>query len=769
MNYDGYIVVGQSQVNGAKAKSGAPSGVFTGNLLTGCKVYNGSAIVNYDVTSIGPSGNGSTWVNVGSSSNGNYAWWHISAYREYLKGRNPLIIQLTEGGSSMDLRTVLTGSHNTDTATLTSTYPTTPRLHADFVTRFNSLVAHLASNGDTITWRMVFFSQGESDVDFASQRITYLTNKFAAFRTLTGNANLPIFYTTIPKVSTLKSDYLRETDLHMATLSANNKVVDLYNGTVFDTVHYDDATMLLAANIVTEILTPPAAPTVFLNSRPPMIVVSKEVDALKRYVDATGISGDSVVAAETYIRKMKLYGLWDKVVAAFLCLGTTGAQHRINIKNPSHRNLTITGASSSANGLSFDGVDDFVETGFNVQGLPALRSSNFGVDVYSRTNGLTGQKCVASWNETGGVLFRLFVTYDGVLRMDISSSGFNLISESLVDTYGLFSGQVRGGNAEIYKDGVNRGVKAYVANEYVNNFLHFGYDIPGGNVRYLDKELSYMAYRQAFTPDEMRTYYSIIQEYQSIMARQVATVFAIPTYAQVLSRSSTEGFTNPNSTWLAKLQTLMESVGDLLARCNRAYIFKNGGAADDFSRINLANPITGDLMTWPSGKTYSANGVQLNGTSHYGDFNFDPSTQGEGRYLLNSNGRYYWMHAISGTAALDGAITTASRNTTTPTNGTANRNNSGSVAITVAADLTGTPDGGFKANIRRGFDTITLFNGNTKMDRALLSSVLLNQKQVLGRNGANYAAHTYKAYFIGAEFNDDEVARLTAAMAVYEL
>jgi len=185
---DIYIICAQSNGQGVLPISNAPAGVFTGNLLNGVKVWNGTTVVDFNCTSVGSSGNGHTWVGVGSSSSGNYAWPHLACYEMAQRGQSPLIIAVTEGGSALRLATVLNGSHNTDVATLAGTYPTTPILHTALVDRYDACIAALDLAGDTYTIRGVFWDQEEADSDNLDNRIADLTTKFAAFRTFTARS-----------------------------------------------------------------------------------------------------------------------------------------------------------------------------------------------------------------------------------------------------------------------------------------------------------------------------------------------------------------------------------------------------------------------------------------------------------------------------------------------------------------------------------------------------------------------------------------------------
>lgn len=745
---DIYLVVGQSNAQGVLSIINAPSGVFTGNILNGVNVWDGSAVIPFDCTDVGSSGNGHTWVGVGSSSSGRYAWPHLVCYEMAQRGQSPLIIAVTEGGSSNRLATVLNGSHNTDVATLASTYPTTPILHTALVDRYNACIAALGLAGDTYTIRGVFWDQEEADSDNLNNRIADLTSKFAAFRTLTGNANLPIYYTTRCLNSTFYRPYGVRAAFEVAALSPNNHCMGLYSGNTFDGAHFDATTMAAIRDWMIAEITEDLDNAV---SQPLPSYPAKSYNTYSKALSLMGVSDSNQQSAlDYYITNMQSNSLFTNRIASYMFIGSNYA---LNLKNPSWRPLTIQGATSVADGLDFDGTNDLVLTNLRFTDFVNMPITDFTMAFSLKENSMgLGQQSLGSTSQDGN-LFRLYNPQgSNSFRMDIST-GAATASQAVADNSGIYHYTVRSGVAMIFKNG-RIFATGTPATTFFNIALRLGVDADDND--YLNNILNYWSFGASMTDAQVETHYQIVLQSLTLMNRQATDTMPVPVWQDIIDYANTNLITLPSSPVLTSLEAHFDRIKNIIRRDAYYYCFPNGGLAEDFANINWVNPAN-YLLTWPNGKTYAATGISLNGTNQYGETSFNPSTQGGEKTFTIRGSRSYYIETVGGTVC-DG-ISIGSRENITLSNSTAQRLYAATV-LPSAVDMSGNSSSKW---ITRLLTTLSLFNNGVKSGRTVANSSLISATHWIGRSGTSYGSSTYRDSLYGDYHSDSEVATVDAS------
>lgn len=746
---DIYIINGQSNAQGVLGIANAPVGVFTDNILNGVNVWNGSAVVPFNCTNVGSSGNGHTWVGVGSSSSGNYAWAHLVCYEMAQRGQSPLIIAVTEGGSALRLATVLNGSHNTDVATLAGTYPTTPILHTALVNRYNTCITALGIAGDTYTVRGVFWDQEEADSDNLDNRVADLTAKFAAFRTLTGNANLPIYYTTRCFNSNFYRPYGVRAAFQVAALSPNNHCMGLYSGSTFDGAHFDAPTMVairdwMVAKITGDIDSGSIQP---LPSYP-----AKSYNPYDKAVELMGVSQSNQQSALSYyITNMQSNSLYTNRIASYMFIGNNYA---LNLKNPSWRPLTIQGATSVSDGLDFDGVNDSCLTNLRFTDFVNMPITDFTMAFYLKENSMgLGQQSLGSINQGSNVVRFYNPQGTNAFRLDIST-GTATATASVADNSGMYHYTVRSGVARIFKNG-RLFATGTPATTFYNIALRLGIDADDND--YLNNILNYWSFGASMTDAQIETHYQIVLQSLTLMNRQATDTMPVPTWQAIIDYANANTITLPSAGVLTSLQAHFDRIKNIIKRDAYYYCFPNGGLTEAFANINWVNPAN-YLLTWPNGKTYAATGITLNGTNQYGETNFNPSTQGGERVLRVRASRSYYIETVGGTIC-DG-ITTSARNNITLSNSTAQRLFSGSTVLPTAVDMSGNQSSKW---ITRYIDTLTLFNNGVKSERTVANQPPISATHWIGRSGTTYGSSTYRDALYGDYHSDVEVATIDSS------
>jgi hypothetical protein len=105
------------------------------------------------------------------------------------------------------------------------------------------------------------------------------------------------------------------------------------------------------------------------------------------FLTASGITDATITSAiNTLVLDLKSYGIWSKMKAIYPFVGGTNSQHSWNLKNTSQYQISwVGGVTSSNNGVKFNGINSYGNTGLNF--LTALASANSNsLGYYSGTN-----------------------------------------------------------------------------------------------------------------------------------------------------------------------------------------------------------------------------------------------------------------------------------------------------------------------------------------------------------------------------------------------
>lgn len=753
--YLGIVSWCQSNGQGQLPISNAPAGMFTGNVVNGVYVHKtGTGIVPFNVTDVGALNNGFTINVVGSSSSGCYSWilefaWKLSVQ----SGQKVLIAAAGAGGSCMSLKTLLNGSHNIDTATLAASFPTTPRLHTDLDNKIDATITQVGLDGDTINWVLCLSDQEEADFSTPSTRQVDQLAKIDYVRTKLSLPNLKFIWCSRAMDSDFFSQYMLAENRDVADADSDNIFFSNIGGGTFDGAHFNAETSTSITNNALYKFNGTQLPEEVVNLEVPNIQ-GKEYNAIQKSIEASGISDeDQLQAIDDYITGTQSIGVWTKIIAASLCLGN---DYTFNIKNIGFRNFTLAGVTQGVNGFVFDGATH-LNANFRGSDIATIMSSDLCVFGYVKDDSIgLGNQTVAGWNQTEGVLFRLFSNFLGsinsvnVQRANAAIGASSIVGDRLVTNSGLILGNVKDGKIRVFKNEKMFGQIAYTANEFVNNLLQFGIDPAGGGTpRYLNNIMPYLGYGHGFTIAQIEAHSALIDAIMVNLGRQATPQNPIPLFSTLLAYAQSQGDTLPNDPFLTKLETFMDTYGPGFLRNGVAlFIAANENAsAGTFATRNILNPLT-HLMTFPAGVTFGVNGWTLNSVDQYGDCSFNLAVNGAEKYLLNQACRFAWLHAggVDGDA-IDGLVT-GSRNNMLWNNSINQRINSAATALPSAFDFTGT---GLKLICREDEANVVLRNNATEGSRAVNASTvgLLNENQLMGRSSTNFGGGTFKAYSPG--------------------
>jgi hypothetical protein len=237
---------GQSNAEGRYSTDGSdgtgtPS-YLTNNIVDGVKVYNGNVITDLDLSKTSAFNNPYEVIRTGGSGRSfgdtppgrsfeNWAFADV-AFKEINDSiGNVIVLGISKGGTS-----------------LTSDWINSGGLLEVLENRYNKLISKFNAFQVPYNVRGMIWHQGERD-GVTGQQAQYQagwTTFISRIRTLTGNANFPIFYGTISEDSErgAYNTVVKAAQLDTAAGDANLYCRDNTDLTLFDTAHFDAASQL---------------------------------------------------------------------------------------------------------------------------------------------------------------------------------------------------------------------------------------------------------------------------------------------------------------------------------------------------------------------------------------------------------------------------------------------------------------------------------------------------------------------------------------------
>jgi hypothetical protein len=258
--------------------------------------------------------------------------------------------------------------------------------------------------------------------------------------------------------------------------------------------------------------------------------------ATSAFITAAGITDPTQINAINYLTE-SLKGInktenpsgvdfFSGSYAIYPFVGGAASPHRYNLRNVADFLITWAGGiTHNANGITGNGINSYGDTLFSPLNN-SLPLDDAGIAVYSRITSNVGTELGASDSALTNSLY-LQTRSGGFSVMQANSSTFAAIAESTGT--GLFVAVRRNATSmQIYKNGVSTILKTSSAGSSARtastlNFLRL--NTSGVGTSYSDKNLSFgiifTVTSSAFANANMPALYNIIQQYQTLLSRQV--------------------------------------------------------------------------------------------------------------------------------------------------------------------------------------------------------------------------------------------------------
>ena len=337
------------------------------------------------------------------------------------------------------------------------------------------------------------------------------------------------------------------------------------------------------------------------------------------FITAAAITDPTQQAAiNTLVVDLKGYSIWTKMQALYPMVGGTATSNSYNLKNTAQYQISWAGGVvSSSNGVQFNGINSWGNTGFNISTQTTLNDFHFS--FYSRTN--TPANNIDIGASTSNVAdYYLIQTTGGTTYNFINESAYQPSYPNFADadTRGLYLGTRNGTVVKAFKNGTVRATKSPASTAARPNFnMYLGaWNVGGFAGNYSSKQHVFASIGDGLTDAESGNLYTAVQAFQTTLGRSIGT--------QTVSDADAQAFVTA-----ADIQDQVEAnaINNLVigmkadgtwSKMKAIYPFVGGTASTH--KFNLKNPLDTDAafrLTFSGGWTHSANGALPNGTNAY--------------------------------------------------------------------------------------------------------------------------------------------------------
>jgi hypothetical protein len=256
------------------------------------------------------------------------------------------------------------------------------------------------------------------------------------------------------------------------------------------------------------------------------IVASQfDTDALS-FLNRAGITNPTEILAINYlVRTLKLNNLWSKFHAIYPFVGGTNSSTSRNLINSSYTITWVGGAGMtfSSTGIQSNGTTGYGNTGFNPSIISSFLISSASFGVYSRTaNAING---VEMGSSIGDNYCQLVVngTVPNINARLNQSSASATTDGTIPNTQGLMVvSRTSGTNIQDYRNGNLLSTKSITTTNKPNgNVFICCRNLNGSPAVFSNRQFAFAFIGLGLIAAEVSTLYTIVQQYQTILGRQV--------------------------------------------------------------------------------------------------------------------------------------------------------------------------------------------------------------------------------------------------------
>ena len=232
------------------------------------------------------------------------------------------------------------------------------------------------------------------------------------------------------------------------------------------------------------------------------------------FMTSASITDSTQQAAVNYlVTDLKSNNLWSKMKAVYPMVGGNATSHSYNLKNPSQFQITWNGGlTHSSNGVLGNGTNGYGDTNLNANLFSSLHYS-----YYSRTTNTSGREM---GTEAGSYGCDLILSLGGTIYGRFNASSINLSNSDSKGFYLNTEGPAL--SHKLFKNNTQLGSASFSATSYHNLNVYLSAINASGSPNYYgSKQCAFASIGDGLTDIDASNLYTIIQNYQTILSRQV--------------------------------------------------------------------------------------------------------------------------------------------------------------------------------------------------------------------------------------------------------
>lgn len=241
------------------------------------------------------------------------------------------------------------------------------------------------------------------------------------------------------------------------------------------------------------------------------------------FIKAAGITDSTQqTAIKTLVNDLNGYGLWSKMKAIYPMVGGNATAHSYNLKDTTKFQIAFSGGwTHSSNGALPNGTNGYGDTFLNPTNAFSV-NNNVHLSYYSRTNSNGTEVEIGGANNSGGPYLMLEIRTSGTTYFIINEAiSYTTASDS--DSKAFYIGSRNGTTVKGYRNNLNVATRTGIAAEVRPNVNIYLGAANYNNVSAFPstKQCAFATIGDGLTDAESSTLYTIIQNYQTILSRNI--------------------------------------------------------------------------------------------------------------------------------------------------------------------------------------------------------------------------------------------------------
>lgn len=276
---------------------------------------------------------------------------------------------------------------------------------------------------------------------------------------------------------------------------------------------------ILATAIIKKVIVATATIKKTITATATIVVTISGIDTdAQTFIDAAGITDSTQkTAIDVLVTELKAKNVWEKLAVVYPIVGGDATKHSFNLVNPNtFQNTSVNTPTHSANGVDYNGTNEFIRTGF------AIPISPFHIGVYIRENVADSDDDDMGSREGGAANNSFINSRTDADRISGAINATGITDGTVTDSRGFTLVNKTNTNVnDFYKNGVFlSGTSIANGNSTLEMYLG-GRNLNSTLFRPSTRQAAFYTMGYDLTATEILDYYNAIQTFQTSLSRQV--------------------------------------------------------------------------------------------------------------------------------------------------------------------------------------------------------------------------------------------------------